>query len=156
MKVTELMTSDVASCKADHTLACSAQIMWDRDCGCVPIVDDDNRVVGIITDRDICMAALSQGRRLDEIPVHATATKTVVCVASDATIEEAEVLMKDRQVRRIPVVDHEGRLQGILSMSDIARRVERTTARPNGLSGDLIAQTLAAICEPHRAQQHAE
>jgi CBS domain-containing protein len=149
MKVSDLMTSNVASCKMDHSLACSARIMWERDCGCVPIVDGDDRVVGMITDRDICMAALTRGEALGEIPVHVAATKSVTTVTVDAAIEVAEALMQERQVRRVPVVDRNGRLKGILSMNDIARRVQPTTSRPNGLSGDLVAQTLAAISAPH-------
>jgi CBS domain-containing protein len=148
MKVSELMTQAVESCKMNHTLDCAAQIMWTHDCGCVPIVDDDNRIVGMLTDRDICMAALSQGKRLDEIPVERIAARDVVTVSIDTTVESAESLMQGNQVRRLPVVDAAGRLVGLLSMNDIARRVERTTARPHGLSGDLVAETLAAISKP--------
>ncbi len=155
MNVSELMTRDVATCKMDHSLTCSAKIMWDYDCGVVPIVDDDNRVVGMITDRDICMAAFSQGRPLNEIPVHSAATRSVVSVQGDASIETAESLMQRMQVRRIPVVDREGRIQGILSMNDIARRAERTGGRAHGLSGDYVAQSLSAISQPHGAHQHA-
>ena len=75
--MSELMTRDVASCEMEHPLACSAKIMWERDCGCVPVVDDDNRVVGMLTDRDICMAALTRGRMLVDLPVHAAACRSV-------------------------------------------------------------------------------
>jgi CBS domain-containing protein len=155
MNVSELMTRAVGSCKMNHTLDCAAQIMWDHDCGCVPIVDDDNRVVGMVTDRDICMAALSQGRRLDEIAAERVAARNVVTVSLETSVERAEALMQENQVRRLPVVDGAGKLVGLISMNDIARRVERTTARPHGLSGDWIAQTLAAISKPHTERARA-
>jgi len=149
MKVSELMTRDVVSCKMDHPLSCSAKIMWDHDCGCVPIVDDEQRVVGMITDRDICMGALSRGQPLHEIHVGHAATTSVICVPQDASLETAEALMRKHQIRRLPVVDRESKLVGIVSMNDIARHMEATTTRSNALSGDLIAQTLAAIGAPH-------
>ena len=155
MKVSELMTRDVASCKMNHSVDCSARIMWECDCGCVPIVDDEDRVVGMLTDRDICMAALSQGRPLDDIKVRSAATNDVVCAREDASIEEAEALMQKHQIRRIPVIDRNGVLQGILSMNDIARHFQGSRTRTQGLSGDFIAQTLAAICAPHGAQKGA-
>jgi CBS domain-containing protein len=155
MNVSELMTRAVGACKMNHTLDCAAQIMWDQDCGCVPIVDDDNRVVGMVTDRDICMAALSQGRRLDEIPAERVAARNVVTVSLETSVESAEALMQENQIRRLPVVDGAGKLLGLISMNDIARRVERTTARPHGLSGDWIAQTLAAISKPHTERARA-
>ena len=67
MKVSQLMTKDVATCRADEPVSRAAQIMWDHDCGCVPVVDDAGHIQGMITDRDICMAAFTQGKRLDEM-----------------------------------------------------------------------------------------
>jgi CBS domain-containing protein len=153
MKVSELMTADVVSCKMDHPLACAAQIMWDNDCGCVPIVDEEDHVVAMLTDRDICMAALSRGQPLHDVQVHLAATTAVICISSHATIEAAERLMQKHQLRRLPVVDRDGKLAGILSMTDIARQMERTTARASELSGDAIAHTLAAISAPRDGQR---
>lgn len=152
MNVDDLMSNQVESCRMHDSLARAAQIMWDHDCGCVPVVDDERRVVAMVTDRDICMAALSQGRTLNEMNVESAASTAVVATRPDSTIESAEALMKQNQVRRIPVTDRGGRLVGILSMNDITRRVQRTTTRPDGLSGDLIAETFAAIGAPREVQ----
>lgn len=67
MKVQDIMTADVETCRLDDTLDRPAAIMWERDCGVVPVVDDESRIVGMLTDRDICMAAYTQGRPLPEI-----------------------------------------------------------------------------------------
>jgi CBS domain-containing protein len=147
MNVSELMTVPVKSCSIDETLQRAAQIMWDGDCGAVPVVDGDGRVLGIITDRDVCMAAYTQGRPLWQIPITTAMAKQVYGVREDDQLDAAEVLMRAVRVRRVPVLDGDGRLKGILSLNDLARH--RSTGRKaNGLSGDSIAQTLAAISEP--------
>lgn len=151
MNVTELMSTAVQCCHPNDSLQRAAQIMWDNDCGCVPIVDDANRVVGIVTDRDACMAVLTQGKLLSDIGVMSAAAKTIVSVNENDSVEHAEALMRDNQVRRLPVLDEAGRLSGLLSLNDIARHAHRTGRRSNGLSGDTIAQTLAAICETREA-----
>jgi signal-transduction protein with cAMP-binding, CBS, and nucleotidyltransferase domain len=116
----------------------------------VPVVDGDDRVVGMITDRDICMAAYTQGRPLWQIPVSNAMAKQVHAVRENDLLETAEGLMRNARVRRVPVLDGDGRLRGILSMNDLARHAHRKVGRKtNGLSGDSIVQTLAAICEPH-------
>jgi CBS domain-containing protein len=126
--------------------------MWDRDCGCVPVCDDRDRVVGMITDRDICMAALTQGRTLDTMTVESACTTDVSMAQETDSVEAVESLMRLMQIRRVPIVDAQGRLVGILSMNDLARHVHRTGSAPTtGLSGDTIAETLAAICKPHGA-----
>jgi CBS-domain-containing membrane protein len=150
MQASELMTGDVDCCAMDDTLERAAQIMWDGDCGCVPVVDEDRRVLGMITDRDVCMAALTQGRTLDAMFVESAASKDVSCAAETDTIEACESVMRLMQVRRLPIIDREGKLVGILSMNDLARHAHRTGKAPTtGLSGDTITETLAAICKPH-------
>jgi CBS domain-containing protein len=154
MKVSELMTRDVQSCTMDDTLERAAQIMWNCDCGCVPVVDGLGRVVAMLTDRDICMAALTQGRTLDAMTVGSAACTSLVCVRPNASIEDAEEMMQENQVRRVPVVDGDGSLVGLLSFNNIARRVQTESARSDGLSADTIAMTIAAISEPH-GEHHA-
>ena len=77
MKVEQLMSRDVKTCQATEMLNRAAQLMWENDCGCVPVVDEDGRAVGMITDRDVCMAAYTQGRLLDALPV-ASAMDSIV------------------------------------------------------------------------------
>ncbi len=151
MNVSDLMSTAVKSCGMGDSLERAAQIMWESDCGIVPVVDDDGRVVGMITDRDICMAAYTRGQALWQIPVPDAMARQVHGVSEDDPLEVAEGLMRRVRVRRVPVLDGGGRLKGILSMNDLARQAHRSGRKSNGLSGDSIAQTLAAICEPHVA-----
>jgi len=120
MKIRDLMTKDVATCTATDSLNRAAQLMWDRRCGSVRVLDDGDQVVGILTDRDVCMAAYTQGRRIDDIPVTTAMSRPVWTCTPSNTTEEAEDLMMAHGVRRLVVVD-EGRLQGLVSLDDIAR-----------------------------------
>jgi CBS domain-containing protein len=155
MNVSDLMTTAVKSCSANDKLQRAAQIMWETDCGAVPVVDGDRRVVGMITDRDICMAAYTNGQTLWQIPVSGAMANQVHGVRENDELAAVEGLMRTVQVRRVPVLDEEGRLKGILSLNDLARH--RSTGRKaDGLSGDSIAQTLAAICRPRGATGASE
>jgi CBS domain-containing protein len=147
--VSHLMTTAVRSCSTGDTLHRAAQIMWEHDCGVVPVVDGQGRLVGMVTDRDICMAAYTQGQPLSQIRVPLAMAKEVHAVHDTDRVEAAEALMRRVRVRRVPVVDDEGRLKGILSMNDLARHVHPSPIgrMGNGLSGDSVALTLAAICE---------
>ena len=144
MKVDQLMKTDVSTCSPNDSLARVAQIMWERDCGVVPVVDDTGRVVAMITDRDVCMAAFTQDMLLSHIPVRTAASRMVFSVRPDDTIETAEEIMRRRRVRRLPVTADGGRLVGILSLSDLARHTGRGAER---VPGDEIAGTLSAIVE---------
>jgi CBS domain-containing protein len=148
MDAVELMTTQVQACNADDNLQRAAQIMWERDCGVVPVVDGDTRVIGVITDRDIAMAAYTRGEALWEIPVSSAMAKQVHAVREEDPIELIETLMRSARVRRVPVLDRDGRLKGIVSMNDLARHTHLSAGRSDGLTGDSIAQTLAVICEP--------
>jgi len=152
MNVSDLMTQAVQSCGPNDNLQRAMQIMWERDCGIVPIVDDDGKVVGMITDRDVAVAAYTQGRPLWQIAVSNAMAKQVHGVRESDSLEAVETLMRRVRVRRVPVLDGDGRLKGILSMNDLARHAHRSIGRKaNGLSGDSVVQTMAAICEPHAA-----
>ncbi len=148
MKVLELMTTTAKSCGPNDNLELAAQIMWENDFGVVPVVDDDGRVVGMVTDRDACMAAYTQGKPLRQILVSNAMAKHVHGVRENELVEAAEALMRRVRVRRVPVLDGDGRLRGILSMNDLARHGHRSVGRAhNGLSGNGIMQTLSAIGE---------
>lgn len=155
MQVERIMVRDVKACSADETLNRAAQLMWESDCGCVPVIagDGDGRVIGILTDRDICMAAYTQGRALFEIPViSAMAHKVIACHARD-DIKRAATLMHDNQIRRLPVLDDRGFLVGIISINDIACEAERQRVTRRGtpeVSAAEVGQTLGGICQAHR------
>src|ERR1051325_7716398 len=125
MEVIELMTKEVRTRHKHHSLNRAAQLMWENDCGAIPVVDSELKVVGMLTDRDICMASYTQGIALAGISVGRVMSCDVcACVATDNITSAAE-LMRERQIRRLPVVDERERLVGILSMSDIAREADR-------------------------------
>src|SRR5262249_35663677 len=147
MRVQEVMAKDPKTCRANDTLVAAARILWDHDCGCVPVVDDQGRPVGIVTDRDACMAAYTRGRRLDEIAVHGAMAKTLFTCRADDGLAQAVALMQQKQVRRLPVGDERGRLCGGLSVAD-ARRAAGEGRDPHGP----VLGALAAIAAP---RQHA-
>jgi CBS domain-containing protein len=124
MKVEQLMTRNVQTCRADDHLNQAAQIMWEHDCGVVPVVASGNgaaRIVGVLTDRDICMAAYTQGRSLQDIRVASAMSQQVCsCRPSDA-IAVALRVMETNKVRRLPVVDQDDHVVGLLSIADIGR-----------------------------------
>ena len=148
MEVREIMSTNLETCRADDTLDRAARLMWEYDCGVVPVVDHEGTAVGMITDRDICMAAYTQGRPLGEILVSTACSRDLrVCRAGDP-IEEAEAIMAAAQVRRLPVIDKERKLCGIVSLGDFAQHVREPVGRADGLSLERVAATLAAICQP--------
>jgi CBS domain-containing protein len=122
VKVSQLMTTDVTTCFATDSLNRAAQIMWERRCGSVPVVDGAGRVVGMLTDRDVSMAAYTQGRLLDDIAVTLAMSHHVWTCPAAATAEEAESVMMAHDVQRLVVVDGEGRLVGLVSLAGIARQ----------------------------------
>ena len=129
MKVRDLMSRGVRTCLRTDSLNAAAQLMWENDCGCVAVVDDQGKLFGLITDRDICMAAYTRGRRLDEMTVESACSRSVVTIGPDETLGRAAELMRDAQVRRLAVIDQEGRLVGLLSTGDLARRAHENRTK---------------------------
>ena len=96
--------------------------MRDKDVGFLVVVRrGEHRPLGVLTDRDVCMAAYSQGRRLAEIPAHAAMTPRVQVVRESAGTDEVLTLMSDKKIRRVPVVDDKGELKGVVGLADLAR-----------------------------------
>jgi len=140
MRVHEIMTERIERCRPDDTLEQAASIMAENDCGSVPVVGADERVVGVLTDRDGLMAAFRQGRGLSDLKVRdAMSDRLYSCGPDDAT-DQAERLMREHQIRRLAVVDGEQRLCGMLSLADLARSQDS--------SPDEIGRTLGQIVEP--------
>jgi CBS domain-containing protein len=154
MRVDQIMARPAQCCRPDDTLARAAQLMWDQDCGCLPVAGGNgvDRVVGIITDRDICMSALFQGKPLGQLRVSDAMSKQVeVCRPADS-LASAEETMREARIRRLPVVESDGALVGMISLADLAQEAarERTAAKHEITEGE-VAGTLAVICEPlHR------
>ncbi len=150
MKVREVMLTDVKTCSDYNTLNTAAEVMWENDCGCLPVIDRERHVLGMITDRDTCMAAYIQGLALKEIPVTSAMSKHVYFASPDDDLTAAEQIMREHQVRRLPVLDDHRRLMGIITLNDIAREGdrEREMQRPRQVGDMEVAHTLAAVCAP--------
>jgi CBS domain-containing protein len=139
------MSHPAVTCPATSTLDQAARLMWEFDCGIIPVINDDGRLEGVVTDRDICMAAYTQGRALNAIPIGSAMAKNAVAIHAGDSIEQAEELMRESQVRRLPVLDEDGRPAGLVSLNDLARLAAR--AKKSGVDRELVA-TLAAVCQP--------
>jgi len=123
MQVREVMTETPVSCPPDAPLADVARMMAEHDCGEIPVVDGHGRrPVGVITDRDITLRAVAKGRNPAELTARDCMTSPVFTVKPDDSIEDCCQLMESHQVRRVPVVDKDGSLCGIVSQADVALR----------------------------------
>lgn len=142
MLVGHLMTRDPRSCAPDDSLDVAARLLWDHDVGVVPVVLD-GRTVGVVTDRDVCMAAYTQGRPLRELPVHVAMSRAIHAVRPDDDVARAMQVMRDERVRRLPVVDERGALRGLLSITDLTLE-----ASVGDLAAQDVVDTLAAIGRP--------
>jgi CBS domain-containing protein len=152
MKIEQIMTRPVWTCRPSDTLNIPAELMWENDVGCV-VVQDEGKIVGIITDRDICMGAYTQGKPIWAIPVRESMATEPIFIQQNATVEAAEELMRGGRIRRLPVVNEEGALVGLLSLNDIAREAKRQRGKKLlDISLDGVAGTLAALCEPRKSE----
>jgi CBS domain-containing protein len=139
MQVQDLMTKDVSFCNPGTNAAAATEIMWTRNCGSLPIVEDGRGVIGMVTDRDLLIALGTRNQRAADLPVGEVMNKDVALCAPDDDVREALKTMAQRQLHRLPVVDNDGTLKGMLSLDDIALRAEA------GLNKELL-QTMKAIC----------
>jgi CBS domain-containing protein len=161
MRITEIMSRDVHSCRPDHALDYAASQLWDHDCGSLPVCATDGegepRVIGMLTDRDICMAALFQGRPLHELKVADAMSREIRVAKLDDRPEDVEMLMREQRIRRVPVTDDDGGLVGIVSLADFARaaRGRATSRRADVVSERDVGHTLAVICEPGRPRMES-
>ena len=145
--VHDIMRVRVYTCSQSDTLHRAAQIMWEKDCGCLPVVDEGRVVRAVITDRDICMAALTQGVALTDTSVASAMSRSLSVCSPDDSVESVKELMREAQIRRVPVADANGVLIGMVSLADIARYLRPRGPKAQGSISQLI-DTLAAISEP--------
>jgi CBS domain-containing protein len=153
MRVKEIMTTQVQTCRPEDSLEKAAQLMWDHDCGCLPVCSDAGNgagwTVGVITDRDICMNALFQGKPMRDLRVGDVMAKEVRVCRPDDSIAQAEKIMQEARIRRLPVVEATGALIGMISLADLARQAARERTRPRkDITESEVGDTLAAICQP--------
>jgi CBS domain-containing protein len=130
MKIKHVMTKDPTCCVPSDTAQRAAKIMRDEDTGVVPIIENEQsrKVIGIVTDRDLCMNVVAEGRDPRATQVHEAMTTTVVSCSPQDSVDKATELMRENQIRRIPVIDEQHQLVGIVAMADIVGRANvRTT-----------------------------
>jgi CBS domain-containing protein len=144
MKVQDSMTTAVRSCRPTATLAEATAIMWEADCGIVPVVNETNEVRGVITDRDIAIALGSRGTSASALRVGDVMSKEVVTCTPADTIIEALALMQKHRVRRLPVVGIGGVLLGVLSLNDVVLHGPAAAAK------DPVIATLRGVCAHRR------
>lgn len=125
----DLMKRDVASIAPDATIEVAAQLMVERNVGFLPVCDADGRAIGTVTDRDIAIRAVAAGKAPSECMVREVMTEEVIACRADDDVNEAERLMAEHQVARVCITDGEGRIEGVISLSDIAQHesFERAT-----------------------------
>lgn len=145
MRVNDWMAKDVKAIRVDDTLQNAAMCMWQNDLGVLPVVDANEKVLGMITDRDIAMAATLHRCTLDMLTVRSTMSKRLWSCSPDDTLAYAEALMRDHQVHRLPVLNANGAIVGMISLNDIAHASLSGVRRV--IASDL-ARTLGAISTP--------
>jgi CBS domain-containing protein len=151
MKVQDIITSDVQCCGPDTNLAAAAKMMWDSDCGALPVLNVEGHVMGMITDRDICMAAATKNKPASDITVWETVSgKVYTCQPSDDVHTALDIMTREK-VRRLPVVDEDGVLQGIVAMNDfVLLAADAKGAKAPAVSYEDVVRTMKAI-SMHRA-----
>jgi len=136
MKVSEVMTRDVQTVRPDQRVQDAASFMLSADAGSIPVTDGD-RLIGMITDRDIAVRGVAKGYGPDT-PVRELMTDDVICVRDTDDLEDVASKMSEAQVRRLPVIDEQERLCGIVSLGDLSREAD----------DDCAAEALEGVSEP--------
>ena len=156
MKVKEVMTTNPKVCSLSDNLSAAAGLMWENDCGILPVVAEGGKVVGLITDRDICMAANLKNQRLSNLAVEDVISGDVYACEAEDDIRSALEIMQENKVRRLPVIAADGTLQGILSMNDVILKAdEPKEKKAPDLSYGEVVKTYKSICQ-HRSPLQAQ
>jgi CBS domain-containing protein len=146
MTVRELQTSNVKTVSPETDLAVVAKLMWEGDCGAVPVVTEDRKVIGMITDRDICIASATRSKPPAEIRASEVISTNhgIHAVKPDDDVRIALRAMRKHRVRRLPVLDREQRLTGIVSINDLA--INASPSLPDSVPAQEFLETFQAIC----------
>ena len=150
MKIKDIMTREPATCSPATNLAVAAKLMLDADCGILPVVDDEGRLVGVVTDRDMYIALATRNQLASQITVGDVARKQVFTCALDDDVQAALATMKQQRVRRLPVEGFGGTVAGIISMNDIL--LASGPRKP--VSSVEVIETFQAICAHHHPVPH--
>jgi len=136
MRIEEVMTRTPACCTPDTELREIAQMMVEHDCGQIPLVQSTShpKVLGVVTDRDIVSRLVAQGRNPLDLRADACMSQPVITVSIDDSVEDCIQVMEAHRIRRVPVVDDEGVMRGIVSQADIAQHVSHAS------TGELVKE----------------
>jgi CBS domain-containing protein len=148
MTVKEVMQKAVATCSPESDLSAAVEIMRARDCGFLPVVDSHGIVVGVVTDRDVCLAEGIKHRPLARISVRETMSHPVFSCFGDENLKTVLVTMGKHRVRRLPVLNKTGHLEGVLSIDDIVQAPQKRGAP----TADDIVAALKTICAHRRVE----
>ena len=140
MKVNECMCQDVCFVKPDCNVYDAARIMNENHIGCIPVVDENKSLVGVLTDRDIVLRTVACDKNAKQTQVSEIMTTNVCTCGCEKDIEEAQNIMSQNQIRRIPVVDDQNKIVGILTLGDLVNNCKKT--------GDFkFSKTMEDICD---------
>jgi len=144
VNVDEIMNRKICSCKPEDTLRQAAELMWQHDIGSLVVIGGDGKALGVVTDRDLLMCAYLNGKALEHQTVSQAMSKELHSLELGKSVRDAEALMQSKQVRRLVIVDREGRAAGIISLNDLALAAgSRRAVKP-----EEVVATLASICQP--------
>lgn len=147
MEVREIMTNDPGTCSMDQSIREAAAMMIDCDCGAIPVVESPQtmRLMGIVTDRDLAIRAVAKGLDPNTTPVSECMSADISCVNPDSSVDDVERIMENLQVRRVPVVNENGSVVGMVSIADIA------FARPKQKAAEIVQE----VSKPSADAGHA-
>ena len=156
MKVKSLMSPEVVTVTDEATLADAARLMWERASGFVAVTAaGDERIVGVVTDRDICMGALTTGAPLHRVPVTQSMTSKVVSCGPDQTLASAHRTMREHRIRRLPVIDGDDRILGLICLDGLAMHATQDRGTQAVTRQREVARTLSAIAESVEVAEEA-
>ncbi|MBI2921984.1 MAG: CBS domain-containing protein [Planctomycetes bacterium] len=156
MKVSDICSRDIRFCTPDTNLAEAASIMWEQDCGIVPVVDEKKNVKGVVTDRDICMAVATRSLLASQITASQVMNgKSYTCRLND-DLRTAMRTMAENSVRRLLVLNDAGELSGVLSLTDaILASKDSKSARTGDMTWAEVVPIVGAICRPRNTEAKA-
>jgi CBS domain-containing protein len=158
MTVKDVQTEQVVTCGLDTNLAAAIAILWENGCGALPVIDDNGKVAGMLTDRHICIALGTRDTRPSDLAARdVMETRLATCKSSDH-VRSALQIMRKAKVRRLPVVTEDGVVEGIVSIDDIVRNIRRDFGRVDAVScGEMLTALQEILTRNEEAsKKHAQ
>lgn len=155
MNVGDIMTSPAVTCGPATNLSEVAQLLWDHDCGAVPVMDRDGQVLGMLTDRDICIGVATRARPAWQIAAGEVISGQVYRCHPDDALGVALAVMAEHQVRRLPVIGDRGTIVGVLSVNDVIAQAQNVRTGGSQVAYQDVVSLLKRICAPRRPHETA-